>query len=233
MAADASAIAASRAREKQPARGRGRLMANAHAAPLSDEFAALASKLPPALRHLLVDNADPETVPLREVLEALGGGESERDNVPPSLRLLRVMQGKSPEAPCTASTTADVVAQTGALSSEACRLLLLWETSPSPRTLPLAAHAAHAIAALLDGPHAPSVRAVCHSATPSCAARLLARPYELTAYAPAALARLRAALSSLLVTLLSDPTISDGRPVALAMTRHGGPVRPDVSLTHS
>ena len=38
---------------------------------MDEEFAALATKLPAPLRALLIDNADPASVPLPDLLQAL------------------------------------------------------------------------------------------------------------------------------------------------------------------
>ena len=88
--------------------------------------------------------------------------------------------------------------------AEACRWLLRWEAQPLPELLPLATQAACSVAALCEGPCAPNVTAVLQSAVPLCAARLLTKPHESLLRSPQAVARLRAALASLLTSLLSE-----------------------------
>ena len=106
--------------------------------------------------------------------------------------------------------------------AELCRWLLRFEVLPRPALLTIAAHAAHAIAALCDGPHTANVLAVCTSAVPLCAARLLVSRHEPTLYPPAEARQLRAALAALLTTLLSDE--AEGLQVAQVITRQGGPL---------
>ena len=114
----------------------------------------------------------------------------------------------------------------GGLLSDLCRWILRWEENPQPSYLPIITHAADALAAICDGPHHANVVAVCGSAVPGCAARLLATRHEPTLYPADAIRRHRASLASLLLAALgSDAGGSEASTrVARQLAQRGGPL---------
>ena len=114
----------------------------------------------------------------------------------------------------------------GGLLSDLCRWILRWEENPQPSYLQIITHAADALAAICDGPHHANVVAVCGSAVPGCAARLLATRHEPTLYPADAIRRHRASLASLLLAALgSDAGGSEASTrVARQLAQRGGPL---------
>ena len=80
----------------------------------------------------------------------------------------------------------------------AALLLLAWEGRLDADLLPLARHAALAVAALCEGPCDANQRALLASPAPASAARLLAKPFPYDVYPATHVRSLRAALAALL-----------------------------------
>lgn len=100
---------------------------------MHSRFRELADRLPPTVHALLIDRVEPSTVPLAELVSALGG-EATGPTTLRSLQLLRVAKGQPPEAPVTRARSSHLTREPGLLCGESCAVLRAAVDSHARRT---------------------------------------------------------------------------------------------------